>query len=284
MPSYRMKIVVLSFDQLSLQSLGCYGNQWLSTPNIDRLATQSVIFDRCYVETVAPGTTSHAWWDGRYRNLVGQSARSLSLFQILHEQGVPLQLLAEGNAAEHPVRIESRSDWQETSEGEEGTLAELIQQGIQKVEEAAVADSTLIWLKALGTCSGEIPGIEFIEQYAENEGLEPTEEMLTEWLVIMSQSELFEQLEPDQQQDLNDIFAAARILEIDFLVGQLWEAIQQRPDAAEWSFILTSASGETSQHLSTNRVNVPLMIARPTGQKHAVGMLWLPASICLSRF
>lgn len=49
-----MKILSLSAVGLHLGYLGCYGNEWIATPNFDRLAADSVVFDRHYAES--PGT------------------------------------------------------------------------------------------------------------------------------------------------------------------------------------------------------------------------------------
>lgn len=43
-----MKIVVLNVPALHLGYLGFYGNSWVATPNLDRLASQAVVFDRHY--------------------------------------------------------------------------------------------------------------------------------------------------------------------------------------------------------------------------------------------
>ncbi|MBI3821996.1 MAG: sulfatase-like hydrolase/transferase [Planctomycetes bacterium] len=40
-----MKIIVLEAIGLHLGYLGCYGNDWVATPNLDRLAADSVVFD-----------------------------------------------------------------------------------------------------------------------------------------------------------------------------------------------------------------------------------------------
>lgn len=40
-----MKIVVIEAFGLHLGYLGCYGNDWVATPNLDRLATEGVVFD-----------------------------------------------------------------------------------------------------------------------------------------------------------------------------------------------------------------------------------------------
>ena len=40
-----MKIIVLEACGLHLGYLGCYGNDWVATPNLDRLATEGIVFD-----------------------------------------------------------------------------------------------------------------------------------------------------------------------------------------------------------------------------------------------
>jgi len=44
-----MKIVVVMCDTLRRDYLGCYGNKWIRTPNFDRLAEHSTVFDRAVI-------------------------------------------------------------------------------------------------------------------------------------------------------------------------------------------------------------------------------------------
>ena len=46
-----MNFIFIMLDSLRRDHLGCYGNRWISTPNLDRLARQSVIFDRAYASS-----------------------------------------------------------------------------------------------------------------------------------------------------------------------------------------------------------------------------------------
>jgi arylsulfatase A-like enzyme len=43
-----MNIIIIVSDTLRRDHLGCYGNDWIRTPNIDRLAKESVVFDAAY--------------------------------------------------------------------------------------------------------------------------------------------------------------------------------------------------------------------------------------------
>jgi arylsulfatase len=42
-------ILLITTDQHRFDALGCMGNREVPTPNIDRLAGQGVLFERCYV-------------------------------------------------------------------------------------------------------------------------------------------------------------------------------------------------------------------------------------------
>ena len=44
--------IVIMFDSLQHNYLGCYGNDWIKTPNMDRLAREGVLFENCYVENL----------------------------------------------------------------------------------------------------------------------------------------------------------------------------------------------------------------------------------------
>lgn len=45
-----MKILVIEALGLHLGYLGCYGNDWVATPNLDRLAVEGIVFDWHYVD------------------------------------------------------------------------------------------------------------------------------------------------------------------------------------------------------------------------------------------
>src|SRR5438067_6603747 len=55
----RMQIQVRLADGLQVAALGPYGNDWIATPNLDRLATQTVVFDQHFADF--PGKSDPAW-------------------------------------------------------------------------------------------------------------------------------------------------------------------------------------------------------------------------------
>src|SRR6266446_6118199 len=49
-----MRILIIEASALHLGFLGCYGNDWVATPNLDRLAADSVVFDQHYADCPEP--------------------------------------------------------------------------------------------------------------------------------------------------------------------------------------------------------------------------------------
>ena len=43
-----MNVIVIINDSFRRDHLGCYGNTWIRTPNLDRFAAGAAVFDQCY--------------------------------------------------------------------------------------------------------------------------------------------------------------------------------------------------------------------------------------------
>ena len=59
-------VVVVMLDTLQFNYLGCYGNDWIQTPNIDRFATQGTLFENAYTEGLPTIPCRRAMLTGRY--------------------------------------------------------------------------------------------------------------------------------------------------------------------------------------------------------------------------
>ncbi len=71
-----MNVIVIACNGLNVGWLGPYGNPWIATPNLDRLAAEGVVFDNHYVANLrnrstvlSSRATREAWWTGRLRFL-----------------------------------------------------------------------------------------------------------------------------------------------------------------------------------------------------------------------
>jgi len=61
-----MNVIVIVADSLRFDCVGCCGNEWIETPNIDALANESVLFENAYVEGMPTLPCRTAMFTGRY--------------------------------------------------------------------------------------------------------------------------------------------------------------------------------------------------------------------------
>ena len=62
----KKNVIVIMADSLQFNYLGCYGNDWIKTPNIDRLAREGVVFENAYCEGLPTIPCRRAMHTGRY--------------------------------------------------------------------------------------------------------------------------------------------------------------------------------------------------------------------------
>src|SRR5579859_3401991 len=96
-----MNAIVITFDRLPTSFLACYGNNWIETPNFDRLAAQSATFHQHFAESLMLDTVHHAWWSGRYECRSSGEPRTRDLLPaVLASRGIAVRLLLESGAGE----------------------------------------------------------------------------------------------------------------------------------------------------------------------------------------
>lgn len=104
-----MKCLVIVVDGCQPAYLGCYGNDWLVTPTLDELASQSVVFDQHFAPEPAPSAVRWNWWSGRW-TLTDQGA-SRSRFprfpEILWERDIATVFVADERSPSR-TRLPSR--------------------------------------------------------------------------------------------------------------------------------------------------------------------------------
>ena len=61
-----MNVIVIACNGLHLGFLGAYGNPWIETPHLDRLAAEGMVFDHHFAENLTTLPTRRSWWTGRY--------------------------------------------------------------------------------------------------------------------------------------------------------------------------------------------------------------------------
>ena len=99
-----MQAVIVSFDSLAANSLGCYGNQWIETPNWDRLAATGAVFDRHFIDTLGC-MAGMAWATGNH-SLSPVNPPPICIGSQLRAGHVATQLIAAGEIQDWQQRFE----------------------------------------------------------------------------------------------------------------------------------------------------------------------------------
>lgn len=122
-----MKAIVLSVRGCHPAYLGCYGNTWVSTPALDRLAATGVVFDQHLADVPETEAARRGWRDGRHHLPDPAHPESLSgafdLLAALRGHGVKTVLVADGS---HPLPGGWTAGWDENEvvRAEEGSSLE----------------------------------------------------------------------------------------------------------------------------------------------------------------
>jgi arylsulfatase A-like enzyme len=99
MPAAR-NVIFISLDTTRPDHLGCYGNPWISTPHLDRLASESILFTQ-YMTVVPTTLPSHtSLFSGKYPHSHGNPQNgylvnrdNLMLPEILHSADIETRIL-----------------------------------------------------------------------------------------------------------------------------------------------------------------------------------------------
>ncbi len=239
------RAIVLSFDRLSRRCLGCYGHEWIETPNLDRLAARAVVFDQHFAEFVEDEVSpKHAWWRGP-SSLGGlqHAADSRSLFEALAGSGVETHLLVEclrddvlqtrtiWPAAELVIGDDDSSEEGRGEDLEVTPLAQLVSRTEQELSDLAgqPQSSWLLWLKSRGIAWPCVATEVFAELYADE--LDSDD----------AHSGDGREFDPIK---LAEVAYAACVTQLDHLVGRLLTSIDRLFGDDRPLLIITAAIGE----------------------------------------
>ena len=68
-------VVCLVIDRLNCGFIGAYGNTWIPTPEMDRLAADSLLFDRAMIDSPRLDDLYRSYWRG-WHALAGPAIRA----------------------------------------------------------------------------------------------------------------------------------------------------------------------------------------------------------------
>jgi arylsulfatase A-like enzyme len=90
-----MNAICLVIDRLHAGYLGAYGNSWIETPSLDRLASRSLVFDRAAVDSPQLERLYRSYWQGWHAMCPPPPAARPGLASLLREAGISTALLTD---------------------------------------------------------------------------------------------------------------------------------------------------------------------------------------------
>lgn len=109
-----MNLLCIAVDRLHAGYLGCYGNTWVATPALDRLASGGFVFDQALVDILDPVEAYDSWWRGsNFWARKAASADGPTFAALARRAGLKSLLVADDlKVLEHPAGV----DFDETLE------------------------------------------------------------------------------------------------------------------------------------------------------------------------
>lgn len=277
-----MKVLVLVARGLHLGYLGCYGNDWIETPALDRLACEGIVFDQHIADQPDAAGARRAWRTGRYHfPLPGGDegappAPDDDLLGPIRGQDAATVLIVDGS---RPAPAEFTGGWNQVEVvpggGNEGTpLERTLEAAAEALDRLADRRNWLLWLD-LATL---LPPWDMPEEYASRYFPESAAGSETR----AEQEELKSLPDPpvgpsDVADD--DTFLrtqrsyAAAVTYLDAGVGLLMEDLDRRCPIDETAILVTSDHGQAlGEHgivgpcrpwLHDELIHVPLILRLP---------------------
>lgn len=181
-----MQAVVVTFDRLAMRLLGCYGNEWIETPNLDRFATAATLFDHHFTDSVGP-RAGLSWLTGQHAMRPAAASAVAGIGDRLRLAGISSHLMVADNAVSIPWQSGGfdQTDHVKAKEGLEAApanvpIAKLVQAGQALLKQPA-SSPRLLWLH----CSElKLPPEGFASLYFEDfeeRGIQLAEMPQSEW-------------------------------------------------------------------------------------------------------
>jgi arylsulfatase A-like enzyme len=167
-----MRTVIVNVRGFHTGYLGCYGNQWIRTPALDRLAAEGVVFDQHLADVPDAAGARRGWRTGRHPFPGPEAvAEGLDLVGTLRAASVRTMLIID-NSRPFPQEFSLGWDRVEQASGLEPAL-ELAR---DRLEELAGEENWLLWIE-LATLlpPWDVPA-DFRDPYFHEEAAEEDEE------------------------------------------------------------------------------------------------------------
>ncbi|MHB1035767.1 MAG: sulfatase family protein [Pirellulales bacterium] len=276
-----MNVICLVVDGLRAAALGAYGNTWIATPHLDRLAAEAFLFDQAVIESPRLEDFCRASWQGLHPLVPQEESESLdpTLPQILAAAGIRPVLLTDERAVASHAAARGFSDIVRVEPAGEARIADTIDETHLARFFAAATDwlttahkPFLLWLHTRGMAEPWDAPLEFRNQYADEEDPEPPD------LAEVPSEFLPEDHDPDELLGIAQAYAGQVSL-VDLCVGGLLDWLTESPLASDTLLVLVSPRGfplgehgrvgPCDEALYGELVHVPFLLRFPDGMAAA---------------
>jgi arylsulfatase A-like enzyme len=267
-----MKVLVIAANGLNLGYLGCYGNEWVQTPNLDRLAAEGVVFDSHFADNPDASAARRTWLTGIYQiPFPGEretSQLSQNLVGLLTAQGLTTALLLDNDSSmhgdfaeswQHVVRIDHEAD-------NDQTPLELTVASVGNVLDRLTSeDGWLLWIDLTTLLPPWELTAEYQELYFREDALEEGEDndqdggdetvlQLAPWGKVLPV-----RLDPNDNATFVRIQRtyAGMVTFLDDGIGALVEDLARRQLLDEMLVLITSDHGQVLDRLAIDQPDLP---------------------------
>lgn len=105
----RPNIIIMMTDDHTTQAMSCYGGGLMETPNIDRLASEGMLFENCYVTNAISGPSRACILTGKYSHVNGFTDNSQTFdgdqqtfIKLLHDADYQTSMVGKWHLASDP--------------------------------------------------------------------------------------------------------------------------------------------------------------------------------------
>jgi len=269
-----MNTICLVIDRLHAGYVGAYGNSWIETPCLDRLAARSILFDQALVDSPQLELLYRSYWHGRHAMCPQGPLRDRpTLAAMLRDAGVSTTLLTdEKTVAGHRlaadfdelIEIDPPVQLQVADEIELTHLGKCFAQAISWLETAE--EPFLLWCHLAGLGTVWDAPLEFRQAYRDQGDPPPSDK------ADVAGAFLPPDHDPDQVLGFAQSYAGQVSL-LDACLGALLEFLKGSPAGNETLLVLVSARGfPLGEHLRVGKcddalygelVHVPWMLRLP---------------------
>jgi hypothetical protein len=279
------RAVVLVIDRLGAGWLGPYGNTWLDTPSINRLAAESALFETALSDSPDLEANCRSVWGGQHALRPNDNIR-LDLASLAAGAGGSAVLLTdEPSVSKHPLastfserRILPTVEATSSADGIEQTgLFSFFDAARSAIQSSS--SSRLLWLHSRGLSGSWDAPLELRYQFADDEDPEPPKFVEPPSRLLPTHHD------PDEVLGYVQAYAGQVAL-ADMCLALLLDALAEHPFHDETMFVVTSPRGyPLGEHqrvgsaepaLYSELLQVPLLIRVPGIEPMRVQRIFQP--------